>query len=141
MKFFKPNNIIVFFSITIFVGSLTQKCYCTTMSCNNSMMILFTGAIGFLYGGAALTWLANPLLLISWLTSNRNPKLSLVSSIFAMLLSASFLHFKKIISDEGGNYKQIISYQLGYWLWLASILTMVINNCIRYVRQHNEISK
>ncbi|MGC4023190.1 MAG: hypothetical protein QM734_15225 [Cyclobacteriaceae bacterium] len=51
-------------SIALFLISLTQKCFCTDGGgCGDSIAVLITGSFGFLLGGAALTWLANPLLL------------------------------------------------------------------------------
>ena len=114
---------------------LTQKCYCTTTSCGDSIMALFSGTIGFLFGGAALTWLANPLLILFWFTM-KNAKRSLICSLFAVLISLSFLLFKTVISDEAGNYSLIVSRQLGYWLWVTSSSIMLIGNAIFYFLNH-----
>jgi len=111
-------------SVITFLVSLTQKCYCTTSSCGDSIMALLSGTVGFVFGGAALTWLANPLLLTSWIMFKRSPKLSLILSGLALLLSLSFLLFKRVISDEAGNYSEITSYELGYWLWSLSSIIM-----------------
>ena len=123
-------------SIVLFLASLTQKCYCTTLSCADSTMVLISGTVGFLFGGAALTWLANPLLVASWF-STKKPLLSLLFSSGALILSISFLFFNNIIVDEAGNYGQIISYRLGYWLWLSSNLVMFIGNVFGYFRYRN----
>jgi hypothetical protein len=122
------NRGIIAVSITLFAVALTQKCYCTTASCGDSLAVLLSGAIGFVFGGAALTWLANPLLIISWFINSKKPKLSIILSLFAVLLALSFLLFKRIISDEAGNYSQIVSYQLGYWLWLSSSAVMFLGS-------------
>jgi hypothetical protein len=88
--------------------------------------------LGFLYGGAAMTWFANPILAASWILSKRNPLLSLTGSLLATLISLSFLLFHNIIDNEAGHYNTIISYKLGYWLWVASSTSMLIGNCILY---------
>jgi hypothetical protein len=125
-------------SIGIFVCALTQKCYCTSSSCGQSILALFLGTIGIAFGGAALTWFANPLLIASWLITKK-PKASLICSLFALMLSLSFLLFKNVVSDEGGNYSSIVSYQLGYWLWVTSSSMMFIGNCLAYfLRQKSE---
>lgn len=111
-------------SIGVFLFSLTQQSFCTDNFCGTSIMDLFSGAIGIFLGGAALTWLANPLILMSWITYKKNPKLSLKCGALAFLISVSFLFFNKIVSDEAGNCRKIISYQLGYWLWVLSALVM-----------------
>ncbi len=135
------NRITLFISIGLFIISLTQPCYCTTKSCGDSIAALLSGSIGFIYGGAALTWLANPILIISWCFVNRNPKLSLVTSVAAFLIALSFVLFDEIISDEAGHYSRIIGYRLGYWLWVYSSLIMVISNVIRHFQTSSKSLK
>jgi hypothetical protein len=120
------------FSIGLFIVSLTQKCYCTENSCGDSLAALFSGALGFFLSPAGFSWLANPLIIISWATTNRKIKLSLISSIVAFLMALSFMFFDKIIANEGGSFEKIVSYKLGYWLWLSGIGVMVIRNLIFY---------
>ena len=86
--------------------------------------------MGLFAGGAALTWLANPLLIFSWFALKSNPKLSFISSIGATLLASSFLLFDKIIDNEAGHYNEIVSYGTGYWLWLFSCATITIGSYI-----------
>lgn len=124
----KLKKITTCISVGLFLCALTQKCYCTTASCGDSFAALLSGTIGFVFGGAALTWLANPLLIASWFTTNNNPKLSLIVSLLAISIALSFLCFKRIISDEAGNYSEIVSYQFGYWLWVSSSLVMFAGN-------------
>jgi uncharacterized membrane protein len=121
-------------SVALFLVSLTQKCYCTTASCADSIMALISGAIGFVFGGAALTWLANPLLFASWFYNNRSPLISLILSLLSLIIMISFTFFKTIIADEAGSYKIIIAYKAGYWLWLSSGVVMTFNNIIYYFR-------
>jgi hypothetical protein len=128
----------LFLSIGLYLTSLTQQCYCTESSCGDSIAAVISGVFGFFFGGAALTWLANPVLLYVWITIN-NIRNSLIASIFAFVLALSFLFFHEVISDEAGHYSKIISYRTGYWLWLASILTMTVGNCYRHVTSKQEI--
>jgi hypothetical protein len=37
-------------SIGLFMYALTQKCYCTTASCGDSIAALLSGTIGFIFG-------------------------------------------------------------------------------------------
>lgn len=126
------SKVTVTLSIGIYIVALTQKCYCTIASCGDSIMALIFGAIGAVFGGAALTWVANPLLLASWFLMKKNLKLSLFFSLTSLLISISFLFFKKVISDEAGNFSQIISYELGYWLWVLSSFVMFLGNLLSY---------
>ncbi|MCO4292745.1 hypothetical protein NF867_07715 [Solitalea sp. MAHUQ-68] len=136
------NKVITVISLGLFMYALTQKCYCTTASCADSFAVLLSGTLGWVFGGATLTWFANPLLILSWFTINKKPKLSLICSLLAVLISLSFLLFKRIISDEAGNYKEIISYRLGYWLWVASSSIMFIGNALSFLfTQHSEKMK
>jgi len=122
--------------MVLFAVSLTQVGYCTHQICRSSIDALITGSVGFLYGGAVLTWLANPLLLTSWLLINRNISISLVTSLLAMLVSFSFFFCRNVIDNEAGQLGVIVSYKAGYWLWAASTTVMGVGNCILYVRRH-----
>ncbi len=125
---FKKSVLLI--SIGLFAVSLSQEAYCTTNLCRPSFDALITGALGFLYGGAAITWLANPILFISWISINKNLKLSFILSFLAAVISLAFLFFSKVIDNEAGHVNSIISYKLGYWLWLSSSITMLIGNTI-----------
>jgi hypothetical protein len=100
------------------------------------MAAFIFGAIGFVMGGAAITWPANPLLIVSWLTFKRRPRVALGCSILASGLAFSFLLFDKIIADEAGNYEVITGYAAGYWLWVASITVMLIGISYLLLNQH-----
>ncbi len=113
-------------SIALFAVSLTQKCYCTTSNCGDSIMVLLIGWLGMFSGGATFTWLANPLLIGAWYFLNKNLKTAMFLSAGAGLLSMSFLMFGQIIDSEAGHSNQIISYNAGYWLWLSSAWVMLI---------------
>ncbi|MES2131625.1 MAG: hypothetical protein V4506_04690 [Bacteroidota bacterium] len=116
-------------SILLFIISLTQKCYCTSAGgCGDSLAVFLTGILGMLYGGAALTWLANPVLFTSWIAVKIGPKVSLIASLCSLLISLSFLLFRSIIDNEAGHYSAIVGYQAGYWLWTASSLVMFAGN-------------
>ncbi len=119
-------------STFLFVCSLTQKCYCTTNQCGDSIMAVLVGWMGFFFGGAALTWLANPVLWVSWIFIKRNCRLSFICSIISPLICLSFLLFNTVIDDEAGHYNKIVDYKIGYWLWLTSALAMLIGNMILY---------
>jgi len=114
-------------SMALFVLSLTQKCFCTTNQCGDSIMVLLVGWMGLTTGGAAITWLANPFLWVSWIFIKKN-SISLVCSIVSLLICLSFLLFKTIIDDEAGNYNKIVGYKMGYWLWMISSLVMLTGN-------------
>ena len=126
----KLKNSILLISISVFIFSLTQKCFCTASNCGDSIVVLLFGFLGITTGGAAITWIANPALLISWIFIKKDLKKSLIASIVASTFAVSFLFFESVISDEAGHYSKIINYKIGYWLWLSSCLIMLIGNII-----------
>jgi len=99
------------------------------------LIILLTGLFGLSVGGACLTWLANPLLLVSWITYQKYPKISLATSLLAMIVGLSFLTFKEIIINEAGHFGQITGYALGYWFWILSILLLVLGNIYLRIKE------
>jgi len=124
------KRVVLIISIGLLISSLTQKCYCTTTLCNDSSFVFLLGPLGFFYSWAGATWLANPLLITSWIVINRNPKMSLITSLLATILSLCFLLFHKILDNENGDVREITGYQLGYWLWVASSVSMLIGNSL-----------
>ena len=121
---------ILLISIGLFIISLTQKAYCTESLCADSLAVFIMGPLGFAFPFATLVWLANPILLISWIKIYKNRKESLIASFLATLIALSFLLFNKIVDDEAGHYRNIIGYQSGYWLWVLSSGVMFIGNLV-----------
>ena len=117
---------VLILSMFLFLASLTQYAYLTEGGSNDggdrAFVLLLFGWLGTLTTGAGISWLANPLLIISWITFYKKKKIALPLSIGAMVMAASFLFFKSIITDEAGNEHAIIGYCAGYWLWLSSCI-------------------
>jgi hypothetical protein len=80
--------------------------------------------------GASFSWLANPLLCLSWTLLKGNPRGAIGASLMAVALSMSFLLFDEVISDEAGHYSTITEYKTGYWLWVGSSLTMLTGSLL-----------
>ncbi len=119
------NRNLRLISIALFAISLTQKCYCTTSTCGDSILVVLIGWLGLFSGGATLTWLANPFLVMSWILLEKNLKASMIFSALAGLLSLAFLMFDGIVDTEAGHVREIVSYKAGYWLWLGSCWVML----------------
>lgn len=142
---FTKRNLPLLVSRVLFFASLTQVCYCTSQSCVDSLLALFIGMLGVVFGYgfssiAIFTWLANPLLLFSWIKYNSNIRQSLILAILAATVSLSFLSCHKITANEGGGLTVITDYKLGYWLWLASSVTMVAGNLLLWY-DRRQVSK
>ena len=64
------RNKLLIFSIGIFIFSLSQKTYCTIDNYGDfksGFVLLIVGWIGLFIGGAGICWIANPLLILSWM--------------------------------------------------------------------------
>lgn len=112
-------------SLVLFLVSLTQKTFCTHNGCSDALGNLFFGFI-VLFDGGGISWLANPLLIVSWVGLSINSRYTLLTSVAAFLLSLSFLFVRQILVNEGGAHSTIIEYKLGYWLWVSSTAIMVL---------------
>jgi hypothetical protein len=118
-------------SLGLFLLSLTQAAYCVEGVCQRSwagISLFLFGILGPFTSFAGLTWLANPALIISWISFYKNRKISFLSSAFACCFALLFLFCTQIREDEGGFLHTISGYRLGYWLWLTSSLTMLSGN-------------
>lgn len=134
----KLNNPYILTSIALLALSLTQKCYCTTSNCADSIMVFLLGGLGMFSGGACLTWLANPLLILSWFTFKSNLKTAMWCSVAATLIAFSFLLFDTVLANESGGSQQIISYKSGYYLWVLSCSAMLVATYVAMYKRNVE---
>lgn len=156
----KVDSYIFYTSFALFIISLTQESYCTNQ-CGNSFIIFILGGLGVLLEigaltdkyldintigevdytiGATFSWLANPALLIAWLTYKENKTTSLVFTILSLALMLSFLMFDEVIDNEAGHYNKIVSYKAGYWLWLSSSAVLAAWTLLRRrISYHNKV--
>ena len=88
--------------------------------------------MGIFYG--VLAWLANPLLLLSWILCLTDElRAAFIASAAALLLAMSFLLHSTIVASEAPTYEAVTGYGLGYWLWLASMLIMAVGTLRFYL--------
>jgi hypothetical protein len=144
-------QITLVISIILFVAALTGKAYCTSSACLDASVVFSTGWFGAFVeigslgnwltemlskhtnsldpnSGAAIMWLANPLLFISWIGILRWPRGSFIFSVCALIMSLLFLFFSHVLHNDIGHYSKIVSYESGYWLWVGSMAVMVAGN-------------
>lgn len=117
-------------SILLFGVSLFQDCFSTNDGMS-SFSALIVGILGIIVGGANLCWLANPLLLASWIFFYSNAKASFILSLIACSISIMFAFATHVAVDEAGTPREIQSLGPGYWLWLFSMLIILIGNSVR----------
>lgn len=119
-----------FSSILIYAISLACPTFCSNASCDGfgggagDLMLGWLGA--FLAGGAYVAWFANPFFLIAILSNKKYPWLSLIMSFFALIVGLNFLRGGGVLLNEAGNKGYIVDFQIGYWLWLLSFLSMAV---------------
>ncbi|GAB0156742.1 hypothetical protein CHRYSEOSP005_20090 [Chryseobacterium sp. Alg-005] len=95
----------------------------------SSLTLFLIGPIGFLGGGILefFIWTANGWLLVSMISAyKKNYFLANLSGIIAALISGSFIFWENILVSESGRTAEIHSLEEGYFLWLTSILVMMI---------------
>jgi len=130
----KNKKLLLFISIGLFIISLAQKSYCT----NGGTCEYFSGFFNLIFGWVgvfmlhipAFPWLANPILLASWILFKKKPKISFILNIIALVLMLSFLLVDEIIVNDGSTTSEVVFYGLGYWLWVLSSFIMLVGNLI-----------
>jgi hypothetical protein len=133
----KIKKLDVFFAISIvlYLFSLTQNAfYVNNEEEYSGYLILILGLYAFLGGGAGLSWLANIMILFSWATYKK--KVSIYFSLSALILGVSFLFFDKIIMGTNDKYGSITNYDIGYYCWILSFLTILIGNIVNHKKQN-----
>lgn len=122
----KSQSLTLIISIALFIASLTQTAVNMGSDYMLSIACLLLGWAEVLKEELRL---ANPLLFISWLLLLiKQPKISTPLSLMAFLLSLSYLSVSTITVNEGGGKAAITSYSLGYYLWLASSISLFIGS-------------
>ena len=125
-------------SLLIFAISLTQNAlvvnYNNEIKTSSSLEYLFIGSIAFMGGGLLeeIVWLANPLCLVALIFLIKNDEKAVLLSLIASCLAISFSFWNEILGAESGTMAKIVSFELGYYLWLASILILTIGILIHY---------
>lgn len=114
----------ILLSLILLLSSFTQTAFYTGSKEVESLFAFLFGL--FIATDTGFSWLANPLLIYSWIFLYKNTKRSLYLSISAILFAFSFLLLSKVATNEGGTPSTISAYGTGYWLWLSSCIV----NCI-----------
>jgi len=133
-----PSKIVTYsrvISLGLFGLACILDAYCTANECVNGTALLIGGIFGIFTGGAALAWLANPFIFLSWIIY-KHPALSLFLSLVGLGIAFSFSFADQIITNEAGHYAPIIKLSIGYWLWTLSMLSMVVGNFL-LIRKHH----
>ncbi|MBD0831591.1 hypothetical protein [Aestuariibaculum sediminum] len=132
----KIKKFLLTVSVVVYLISLSQKTFCTPNGCGYfaGILNLISGWIGVFMGNfPAFPWLANPLLFLSWyLFKKQKTNWSFLLSVISFILMLSFLLVDEIIHKGGSIVSRVLSYQIGYWLWVLSSLIMLTANLMVY---------
>ena len=131
------TRILFIFSLILYIFSLTQESYYVDKidysSWSNSLVLLLIGWIGLIMGGgAAISWLANPFIFLSWIFFFKNIRFSIFFSTISFIFALSFLCFDNVITSEAPTFSKITKYKIGYWIWLTSIFIFLIGSIFIY---------
>jgi hypothetical protein len=127
MRFTKiiANNIFLLLSIACFIFSLFHPCYGTGSEMpeqEQGLGLLLLGWMGLMMGAPGIVWLANPLLLSSWILNKKKNRLAIIFGIIAICCALYFFSIKEMVVDEAGHKSKITNYYLGYWFWVTSMI-------------------
>ena len=133
----KKSQIVLIFSVVIFIISLTQTAVFTKGSEMNAFVCFL---LGWADMAESKAWLANPLLIISWFFKLiKQIKISIVFSLMASCLTLIYLSADTIVLNEGGSRSPITSLGLGYYLWVASCFSMFIGTTILLINPQKQL--
>jgi len=129
----KYKKRIFLLSLIVFLVSLTQPAFYIDRedfdAWSSPFGLLLIGWLPVIAGEtSAIAWMANPLLLLSWIFLF-NPKLEkavLWTGLLSIVVGLSFLFVEEILSSEAPTYSKITTIMPGYWLWISSMLTFTV---------------
>lgn len=143
MKSYQIQTLTVTLSLSLFITSLTQ--YVATIDgydikSVSSWEYLTMGSVA-IFGGGILEWfiwLANPLYIISIILFIKHSKLSMITAFISLFLAVLFSTWEEIRVYQDGDIAQITQLQLGYYLWVSSILVLSFGILFYYRHRHNK---
>jgi hypothetical protein len=135
MKYFSSS--LYGLSVLCFCAALYFPSFSTDTGSSDGLALLIIGGFGFFVDpGASFSWLANPFYIASLIgvVRKKENNLLFILSLVSFLLAISFLGVKSIIIDAGGRERSVISYGLGYWMWISAPFIMMVGQYIEIKR-------
>ncbi len=135
------NRFYIITSIILFVFSLPLVAFSVGNEGVYSFMALLLGPLGMIVlDGASFSWLANPCILVAWISARAKLSNSaMYASSFALIFGLMFLLFNEIVANEAGTSGTISKIQAGYWFWLISIVLIFIGSYKRKSKPKEEL--
>jgi len=133
-------RIFTILSIIILLISFSQKAYCVDANCGENwsgLMCFILGIFSLIFSLSGISWLMNPLMIISYVIPIKKIKIKLAFSASALIFGLSFLLFDEIIKNEAGHYGKITGYAIGYWIWiLSAIINLIGILIVKYINKN-----
>lgn len=136
------KNILTIISLLTFTVSLFFTAFKVIESKEirdySSLELLLIGGISFLGGGILefFIWSANIWFFISMACFFfKKFFASSITGIIALLISGSFLFWNSVLVSESGREATIYSLEIGYFLWLVSILFLIFSSIYLRVKK------
>ncbi len=138
----KIRKIIWFTSLIILGISLFCPTYCTNRNCSalgSGLMDLLFGWFGALFlGSAYFAWFANPFFITAIFINKKAPVLSLIFSTVGFVIALTFLKGGIVYLNEAGHKGYITQLQAGYWLWIGSMVTLIVASIVSVVQKYRK---
>lgn len=138
-KIEKIRKIIWLISLIIMGVSLLCPTYCTNAKCSEPgsglIDLLFGWFAAFFLGSTYFAWFANPFLIVAVFTNKKVPVLSLIFSVIALSIALTFLKGGKVLLNEAGHEGYITKLQIGYWLWISSMVIMIAASFVPIIKK------
>jgi len=130
-------NVFIFFGLVCFSASLFLPIFFTSTEDIYGFWVLVTGWMGLVF--IQLAWYANPLNLLALLLANDRPRIALLISLLAIALASCSFVFYEI--PTGINYEKVFirEFGLGFYLWYASHILIVIGLMLGFIESLKEI--
>jgi hypothetical protein len=78
-------------------------------------------------------WLANPLYVTAIFLLLKQHTNAPHLGLSAAVLAASFLLWEEVLVSENGRNAKVTGLELGYWLWLSSILLVATATTLQWI--------
>lgn len=141
MRKLSPKDTAILITLIIFISSLFFTAFKVMepkeIRDYHSLELLLVGSISFLVGGILefFIWSANIWFLMSLIFAFFNKFfISIITGIIALGISGSFILWNTVLVSESGREAEIYSFEMGYFLWLASILFLTIFSTYRIIK-------
>jgi hypothetical protein len=134
-----PKQVFVLVAVVLYGGSLeTPALQFDTRPNAYGIEFMFLGWLGPLFG--QFDWYANLLLILGFKNGWQHRFLRAeVYSALSLLLMLQTIVRGCVAMDESGSCTPVSAYLVGYWLWIASAITLIFGSGANYVLSRGKL--